>query len=115
MERLTNRIREFDGVLVDYMGDGIIAMWNAPADQPEHAVLACRAALAMLAELPRLSADWQEMIGGPLSIGIGLNTGPDHDAATPAASTSSSTARSATRSTWPAVSRGRPSSSTSRP
>lgn len=76
MERLTNRIKEFDGVLVDYMGDGLLAMWNAPADQPEHAVLACRAALAMLSELPQLSADWQEMIGGPLSIGIGLNTGP---------------------------------------
>jgi adenylate cyclase len=76
MERLTARIREFDGVVVDYTGDGLMAMWNAPAAQPDHAARACRAALAMLNELPSLSADWQEMLSGPLAIGVGLNTGP---------------------------------------
>jgi len=53
----------------------LMAMWNAPLDQPEHAVLACRAALAILAELPRMSEDWRAVVGGPLSIGLGLNTG----------------------------------------
>lgn len=75
MERLTERVREFDGVVVDYLGDGLMAMWNAPADQPEHAVKACRAALAMLAELPRMDADWKDRLGVPLRLGIGLNTG----------------------------------------
>src|SRR5262249_7428820 len=46
MERLTEKVRAHDGVLVDYLGDGILAMWNAPADQPDHAQKACRAALA---------------------------------------------------------------------
>jgi adenylate cyclase len=76
MEKLTQRILEFEGVVVDYSGDGIMAMWNAPMTQPDHAVKACRAALAMLAELPAMDADWKDRLGIPLKLGIGLNTGP---------------------------------------
>jgi len=75
MERLTLRIRKFDGVLVDYMGDGLLAMWNAPSDQPDHAMLAVRAAMAMIEELPGLSDTWRGSIGAPLGLGIGINTG----------------------------------------
>jgi adenylate cyclase len=76
MTRLTDRVRAFDGVVVDYSGDGLLAMWNAPADQTDHAALACRAALALLGELPGLDADWQGRLGVPLRLGVGLNTGP---------------------------------------
>jgi adenylate cyclase len=75
MERLTARIREHDGVLVDYLGDGLLAMWNAPTKQPNHAAQACRAALGMLDELPKLNADWKEHAGVSIGIGIGINTG----------------------------------------
>ena len=75
MEKLTNRVREFEGVVVDYSGDGIMAMWNAPATQPDHAAKGCRAALGMLADLPGMDADWKERLGVPLKLGIGLNTG----------------------------------------
>jgi adenylate cyclase len=63
-------------VVVDYSGDGLMAMWNAPAEQPDHAAKACRAALGMLADLPQLDAEWQARLGGPLRLGLGLNTGP---------------------------------------
>jgi adenylate cyclase len=81
MDNLTRRIMEHDGVVVDYAGDGIMAMWNAPSTVPDHAVKACRAALAMLGDLPAMSEEWKErlVIGGkhvPLKLGIGLNTGP---------------------------------------
>jgi len=76
LEKLTARIREFQGVLVDYMGDGFMAMWNAPQDQPKHAELACRAALAMTGDLPELSAKWQPIVGQQLRLGLGINTGP---------------------------------------
>jgi adenylate cyclase len=76
MERLTQRIRDHDGVVVDYSGDGIMAMWNAPATQEDHASKACKAALAMLADLPSMDADWHQRLEGPLKLGIGLNTGP---------------------------------------
>ena len=75
MERLTERIAEQGGVIVDYAGDGILAMWNAPVPQPNHPVLACRAALAMLGELPALNKIWEPVIGVPLRLGIGINTG----------------------------------------
>lgn len=76
MDRLTERIRDHEGVVVDYAGDGLMAMWNAPMDQSDHAVLACRAAVAMLGELPGLNEDWKERLGTELRVGIGLNTGP---------------------------------------
>jgi adenylate cyclase len=78
MERLTERISVQGGVIVDYAGDGILAMWNAPVAQADHAARACRAALGMLDELPALNSKWRDTIGGPLAIGIGVNTGPAH-------------------------------------
>jgi len=75
LERVVSCVRQFDGVVVDYMGDGLLAMWNAPADQPNHAALACRTAVAILAELPDLSQKWQDVIRRSLALGIGLNTG----------------------------------------
>ncbi len=76
MERLSQRIRERGGFVVDYAGDGLLAMWNAPVPQGDHAVRACRAALAMRGELPALNAVWQGVVGEPLKLGIGINTGP---------------------------------------
>ena len=37
MEHLTARVMESSGVVVDYIGDGLLAMWNAPLEQPDHA------------------------------------------------------------------------------
>jgi adenylate cyclase len=76
MERLSERIVEYGGVIVSYLGDGILAMWNAPARQEGHAALACRAALAMREELPALNAVWRPVVGHSLEVGIGINTGP---------------------------------------
>jgi adenylate cyclase len=76
MNELTEQVRLCEGVVVDYAGDGMMAMWNAPADQQEHAALACRAALAIAALVPRLSATWSPRIGSKLALGLGINTGP---------------------------------------
>jgi len=76
MGMVTMQVREHEGVAVDFAGDGQMGMWNAPADQPDHAALACRAVLAIRAELPKLSEAWQERLGAPLEMGMGLNTGP---------------------------------------
>ncbi|MCA1685897.1 MAG: adenylate/guanylate cyclase domain-containing protein, partial [Planctomycetia bacterium] len=63
------------GVLIDYIGDELIAMWGAPKEEPDHARLACRSALDMLSILPELSERWQSVLGEPIDLGIGLNTG----------------------------------------
>jgi adenylate cyclase len=75
LDRLTNQVMDHGGVVIDYYGDGLAAMWNAPADQPDHAALAARAALAMQTELPAINAAWAERLGREIRIGIGLNTG----------------------------------------
>ncbi len=75
MDRLTTRVQEMGGVVVHYAGDGLMALWNAPKDVPDHAARACRTALAMLADQPAFDADWQERLGRPVRLGIGINTG----------------------------------------
>jgi adenylate cyclase len=76
MDRLTMRVQEAGGVVVHYAGDGLMALWNAPRDVPDHAMRACRAALAIFADQPALDAEWQPRLGGTVRLGIGLNTGP---------------------------------------
>jgi adenylate cyclase len=61
--------------VIDYYGDGLAAMWNAPADQVEHAELACRAALRMLETLPEVAADWRQILSAELRLAIGVHTG----------------------------------------
>jgi adenylate cyclase len=75
MDRFTSRIIERGGVIVDYAGDGILAMWNSPVLQENHAVHACQAAIAMRNELPSLNKKWESLVGEPLNAGIGINTG----------------------------------------
>jgi adenylate cyclase len=78
---LTNAILDRKGTIDKYMGDAIMAFWNAPLDDKEHQINACEAALDMLEQVDALNeereAEAQE--GGhayiPLNIGVGLNTG----------------------------------------
>lgn len=74
---MTNAILETGGTIDKYMGDCIMAFWNAPLDDPDHAGSACRAALLMLRELDKLNAELDAtMPGMKLAIGIGINSGP---------------------------------------
>ncbi len=75
MGEFSTIVIELGGVLVDYTGDELMAMWGAPNRQPNHAELACQAALEIMACLPRLNEKWEELIGAETSVGIGVNTG----------------------------------------
>jgi adenylate cyclase len=75
LEVLSDCALRHSGVLVDYLGDEIMTMWGAPEKQPDHARLACRAGLDMLAALPQLNERWQPILGEPLALTIGINTG----------------------------------------
>ena len=78
---MTDLIQARRGTIDKYMGDAIMAFWNAPFDVDRHAARACEAAIAMQAHLATLNAEWQaeaEAEGRrhiPVAIGIGLNTG----------------------------------------
>ena len=79
---MTNAIIERKGTIDKYIGDAIMAFWNAPLDDNDHEANACEAALEMLARAEALNVEFKreaETDGGlylPLHIGIGLNTGP---------------------------------------
>ncbi|MBI2804922.1 MAG: adenylate/guanylate cyclase domain-containing protein [Planctomycetes bacterium] len=75
MSVLTQCVRDFNGVVVDYVGDEIMAMWGAPKDQPDHPTRACRAALAMFESLPLLNERWHATTVEPLTFGIGISSG----------------------------------------
>lgn len=78
MGELSACVLDRQGVLVDYIGDELMAMWGAPVEQPDHARLACEAALDMIERLPRLNARWRERLGADIDVGIGINTGTAH-------------------------------------
>ncbi len=72
---MSDIIFKYEGTIDKYMGDAIMAFWGAPQHQPDHATLACRAALEMVAELEQLNAKWADEGRPPLAMGIGINTG----------------------------------------
>ena len=75
LESLSQCVVEREGVLVDYTGDEVMAMWGAPREIDDHHERACDAALAMLDALPGINDRWQAEIGSETSVGIGVNSG----------------------------------------
>jgi len=79
---LTNEILERHGTVDKYMGDCIMAFWNAPLDDTNHAKNGCESALAMLEQMQPLNdrlekeAEEEGRKHIPLKVGLGLNTGP---------------------------------------
>ncbi len=78
---LTNEILDRQGTVDKYMGDCIMAFWNAPLDDVKHAQNACESALAMIEDMGPLNellereAKEENRLHIPLKVGIGLNTG----------------------------------------
>ncbi len=78
---MTELVMSHRGTIDKYMGDCIMAFWNAPLDDAEHAGNACRASLAMIGSLDALNGRLAEEARAqgrpylPLRIGVGLGTG----------------------------------------
>ncbi|MDE2063392.1 MAG: adenylate/guanylate cyclase domain-containing protein [Bradyrhizobium sp.] len=78
---LTDAILARKGTIDKYMGDAIMAFWNAPLDDREHQINACNAALDMLEKIDALNKEREieAQNGGhvyiPINVGVGLNTG----------------------------------------
>ena len=72
---LSNEILNNAGTIDKYMGDCIMAFWNAPTDQENHTDLALKASFDMEKALEKFNIEFQKQKGMELKIGIGINTG----------------------------------------
>ncbi len=72
---MTEIIMEHKGTIDKYIGDAIMAFWNAPLDDPDHAKNAIVAAQHMRRKLIELNQAWAAQGHRTLQIGIGINSG----------------------------------------
>ena len=78
---MTDIILKEEGTVDKYMGDAIMAFWNAPLDDPAHGIHGVRAALEMRKTLVRVNVEWKKQAENTrrpfqeVKFGIGLNTG----------------------------------------
>jgi adenylate cyclase len=77
LSEMTNAIHNHGGTIVSYEGDGIMAVFGAPIEQPDHADRAVAASREMLTErLPKFNAFLREQeLSDGFKMGIGLNSG----------------------------------------
>ena len=79
---LSKAILDRDGTIDKYMGDAIMAFWNAPVDLDDHALRACYAAVDMIRRVDELNVSRREAVQEgsdepyhEINVGIGINTG----------------------------------------
>ncbi len=76
LDQMSSLILKWDGTIDKYVGDEIVALWNAPVGQPDHALLAIRCAYDLISHAPLLEAKLASKSLPPISWGIGVNSGP---------------------------------------
>jgi adenylate cyclase len=77
LDALSEQVLEARGTIDKYMGDCVMAFWNAPLPEPDHARAAVAAALEMSKAVERLNQELQAEDPDlpPLAVGVGVNTG----------------------------------------
>ena len=75
LEEMTGAIQKYGGTIIEFIGDGILAIYGAPDYFEDHAARAVSAAIEMQSRMPEINK-WNEKKGyPPLEMGIGINTG----------------------------------------
>jgi adenylate cyclase len=82
LTEMSTAVLAFGGTIDKYIGDALMAFWNAPIEQPQHALSACLAALDMRRRLHRFNLELGKEYAArgmpftPIEMGVGINTGP---------------------------------------
>jgi adenylate cyclase len=75
MDELSNAVFVNEGVVVDYIGDEIMAMWGAPKPQGDHAIRACDTAMQILELREAIDALWYQSTEIKIDFRIGICSG----------------------------------------
>jgi adenylate cyclase len=75
LEEMSKLILKWDGLIDKYVGDEVMALWNVPLPQPDHALLAVRCAYDLVRGAPDLQGKLAARGLPPITWGIGVNTG----------------------------------------
>jgi adenylate cyclase len=75
LTEMTQVVFRHKGTVDKYIGDCVMAIWNAPFEDPDHAVNAVRTALDFQEKTIAVSEKWEAKIGGKIRNGVGINTG----------------------------------------
>lgn len=75
LSEMTDIILGWGGTIDKYEGDAIIAFWNAPTEEPDHAMRGISAAIACQERLAEINPELSKIAGAELRQRIGLNTG----------------------------------------
>ena len=75
LDRTSNIILKHNGTIDKYMGDCIMAFWNAPLDNKYHAEMACLSAIEIEQELEIIQNEFKRKNLPSINVGIGINTG----------------------------------------
>jgi adenylate cyclase len=76
LNEMSTLILKWDGTIDKYVGDEIVAIWNAPTTQPNHALWAVRCAYDLIDHATALQERLSTKGLPPISWGVGVNTGP---------------------------------------
>src|SRR5213080_3039772 len=76
LDEMSKLILKWDGLIDKYVGDEIMALWNAPLPQSNHALLAVRCAYDLINNAAAVQAKLAAKGLPPIGWGIGINTGP---------------------------------------
>ncbi|MBI4824421.1 MAG: adenylate/guanylate cyclase domain-containing protein [Nitrospirae bacterium] len=72
---MTQLVLKHKGMLDKYIGDAIMAVYNAPLDIAEHSVVACKTGIEMIEKLKEVNDEFRQKGFMEIDIGIGINTG----------------------------------------
>ncbi len=75
LSEMTEVVFRHGGTVDKYIGDCIMALYNAPFDDADHAANAIKTGLELQERTIAVSARWHERLGEPIRNGVGINTG----------------------------------------
>jgi len=75
LTEMTQIILKHKGTVDKFIGDAIMAFWNAPVEEKEHAELACKAAIEQIKTLRELEKKWVKEGYPVVKVGCGIHTG----------------------------------------